>query len=83
MKKTYKIEGMTCSACSAAVERATGKLKGVVKSEVNLAAEKMTVEFDENIIDRETIFEAVAKAGYKASEDKEIRKVVIPVEGMT
>ncbi len=83
MKNTYKIEGMTCSACSAAVERATGKLKGVIKSEVNLAAEKMTVEFDESITDRETIFEAVVKAGYKASEDKEIRKVVIPVEGMT
>ncbi len=83
MKKIFKIEGMTCSACSAAVERATGKLNGVKKSEVNLAAEKMTIEFDERLINQEAIFQAVAKAGYKALEDKEIRKVAIPVEGMT
>lgn len=83
MKKTFKIEGMTCSACSAAVEKTTGKLKGVMQSEVNLAAEKMTIEFDENLINREAIFEAVSKAGYKALEDKEIRKVAIPIQGMT
>lgn len=83
MKKTFKVQGMTCSACSAAVERTTGKLKGVSKSEVNLPAEKMTIEFDENLINKEAIFEAVAKAGYKALEDKEIKKVVIPIEGMT
>lgn len=83
MKKTFKIEGMTCSACSAAVERSTSKLEGVSKSEVNLAVEKMTIEYDETKIGQKAIFEAVAKAGYRALEDKEIRKVVIPVEGMT
>lgn len=83
MKKTYKIEGMTCSACSAAVEKATGKLEGVRASSVNLAAEKMTIEFDENLIGQDEIFEAVGKAGYKALEDKEIKRVTIPVEGMT
>jgi Cu+-exporting ATPase len=83
MKKTFKIEGMTCSACSAAVERATGRLEGVSKSEVNLAVEKMIVEYDDTKIGQKAIFEAVAKAGYKALEDKEIRKVAIPIEGMT
>ncbi len=83
MKKKFRIEGMTCSACSAAVERATGKLEGVAKSEVNLATEKLTVEYDENLMGNEEIYEAVEKAGYSAFEDKETRKAVIPVEGMT
>ncbi len=83
VKKTFRVEGMTCSACSAAVERATGRLDGVSEAQVNLAAEKMTIEFDEDIINKDAIFEAVAKAGYKALDDKEIRKVAIPIEGMT
>jgi len=83
VKKTFRIDGMTCSACSAAVEKATGKLEGVAKSEVNLATGKMTIEYDENLLDQETIFGAVMKAGYRAYEDKDTRKVVIPVEGMT
>src|SRR5690554_4293958 len=37
------IEGMTCAACSRAVERALGKLEGIEKGEVNLAAERVNI----------------------------------------
>lgn len=80
MKKAYKIEGMTCAACASAVERVTKKVDGVKSSSVNLATEKLTVEFDENIKDEE-IKKAVEKAGYKVSFKKV--KETYKVEGMT
>lgn len=68
--KTFKIEGMTCASCSRAVERVTGKLKGVESSRVNLATEKLTIEYDNRIIRASNIIYAVEKAGFKAFEEK-------------
>ena len=65
MKSIYDIEGMTCSACSAAVEKAVSKLDGVNKVNVNLLTKSMVVDHDESILDR-NISRAVADAGYKA-----------------
>ncbi len=65
-KETFAISGMSCSACSAAVERAVLKLDGIKKAEVNLLANSMTVQFDENIVSEKDIINAVISAGYKA-----------------
>lgn len=67
MKTIFNISGMTCAACSRAVERVTGKLDGVSQASVNLATEKLTVIYDENITSTQDIINAVAKAGYGAS----------------
>ncbi len=48
-----------------------------------MAQEKLVVKFDESIIVLKDIEDAVYKAGYKAEEIKETRKVTIPIEGMT
>ena len=37
---TLKIEGMTCAACSARVEKALQKTDGVISASVNLTTEK-------------------------------------------
>jgi len=72
MKKKFRVEGMTCSACSAAVERAVKKLDGVASAEVNLLAKTLITEYDENIINENDIINAVTKAGYTAYDsDKE------------
>jgi Cu+-exporting ATPase len=46
MKKKYNVSGMTCSACSAAVEKSVRKLKGVNFVNVNLLLKSMEVEYD-------------------------------------
>ena len=43
MKERYHISGMTCSACSAHVEKAVSKLEGVREVSVNLLTETMEV----------------------------------------
>lgn len=58
---------MTCSACSAHVEKAVAKLEGVRKASVNLLTNTMTAEYDENAVDANVIIAAVNKAGYGAS----------------
>ncbi|WP_066716939.1 heavy metal translocating P-type ATPase [Clostridium sp. Marseille-P299] len=64
--KVFNIEGMSCASCAAAVEKATSKLSGVSKASVNLATEKLTVEFDKSQTSEKDIQKAVADAGFKA-----------------
>ncbi|GHV00842.1 copper-translocating P-type ATPase [Clostridia bacterium] len=65
MEKTYKINGMSCAACAARVEKAAVKTDGVQSASVNFATEKLTVSFDEHIAAPESIQRAIAGAGYE------------------
>lgn len=62
----YKITGMTCAACSSAVERVTRKMDGVSESSVNLTTELLTVTYDETKITPEDIIKKVDRAGFQA-----------------
>ncbi len=66
MKQRFEVTGMTCSACSAHVDKSVHKLKGVLDVAVNLLQNNMTVTFDENTITNADIIKAVAGAGYGA-----------------
>lgn len=78
MKKVkFDIQGMTCSSCSAHVERAVNKLLGVKSVNVNLLSNNMVVEYDEQKIDNTAIIKAVKNAGYSASISEE-NKAVFP-----
>lgn len=69
MKKIkYDVMGMTCSACSAHVEKAVKAINGVINVNVNLLQNSMQVEFDENTVNSTEIIKAVADAGYNAAE---------------
>ena len=67
MKERYHVSGMTCSACSAHVEKAVNKLEGVDKASVNLLTETMEVSYREDTLSSGEIIAAVEKAGYGAS----------------
>lgn len=68
---TFKVEGMTCSACANRIEKVTKKLDGVQSSVVNFATEKLTVNIDEDKIGYVKIKAAVDKAGYKLIKEEE------------
>ena len=69
-KETFDVTGMSCSACSARVERAVGKLVGADNVSVNLLTNSMQVKFDEAKISAAQIVDAVINAGYGASPKK-------------
>lgn len=60
----YNVTGMTCSACSARVEKAVSNVEGVTSCQVNLLTNSMMVD---GTADSGTIVAAVEKAGYGAS----------------
>ena len=58
------VEGMTCAACSAAVERSVKRLGGVKEASVNLATNKLKLVYDPSGVKLSEIKAAVEKAGY-------------------
>ncbi len=68
MNGKFSVTGMTCSACSAGIERVVKKLEGVRKAEVSLMGEYLTVEYDESLLSKQDIFKSVEGLGYGISE---------------
>lgn len=61
----YLVTGMSCAACSARVEKAVSKVKGVTSCSVSLLTNSMGVE---GTASPEAIIQAVQQAGYGASK---------------
>src|SRR5690348_10088495 len=61
------IAGMTCATCAKRVERALGRVPGVVGAQVNLASERAAVEGGAPL---PALIEAVTKAGYAVPETR-------------
>lgn len=66
-KEKFTITGMTCSACSARVEKAVSKVDGTKDVSVNLLTNSMQLEYDESKTNVPAIIAAVVEAGYGAS----------------
>ena len=62
----YNITGMTCAACSSAVERVTRKLPGVSESNVNLTTGILTITYDEKLLMPDDIIKKIDRAGFGA-----------------
>ena len=67
MTEKFNVTGMTCSACSAHVEKSVKKLDGVKSVNVNLLQNNMHVDFDETAVSVDDIINAVVSGGYGAS----------------
>jgi Cu+-exporting ATPase len=66
IKKTFRVEDMTCSNCAMKLESLEDTLEGV--KEINASYHKLTmvVEYDESKLTEEQIVAAVKKKGYTA-----------------
>ncbi|MBR1968497.1 MAG: cation-translocating P-type ATPase [Clostridia bacterium] len=74
MIKKFTIGGMTCSACSAGIERNVKKLNGVNSVTVSLMAKEMTVDFSPEKVSVENIIATVVKLGYTAGEYGKVKE---------
>lgn len=66
MKQTFDVTGMTCSACSARVEKAAKGVPGVSQVAVNLLKNSMDLDYDGDPATLNAIRAAVDKTGYRA-----------------
>jgi len=70
-QRTLLIEGMSCAACSARVEKALSRIDGVINANVNLSTNKALVQFYSGAVEDQALVKAVEKAGYKAQIEYE------------
>ncbi|HCQ5548336.1 TPA: copper-translocating P-type ATPase [Clostridioides difficile] len=81
--ESYKITGMTCAACAKAVERVTKKMDGVYDQSVNIATEKLKIEYDNSKVNFDDIKQVVEKAGYGIIKEESNKKIDMKIDGMT
>ena len=67
MKSKFKINGLDCANCANELERAIQKLDGIKSANINFMAQKMELEYDEDI--KEEIIIEVKKS-YKKRRAK-------------
>lgn len=65
---------MSCAACSARIDKAIRKLKGIKEVNVNLLTNSMVVSYDERILSSDKIIATVISSGYGATliEDNDV-----------
>ena len=86
---SFAVTGMTCASCVAVIEKSLSKVDGVLKANVNLATEKLSVTYDPTRITQGGITATVERAGYGAVPFKEAAgpsesgHVLLALTGMT
>ena len=65
IKKTYPVQGMSCSSCAASIQTFLSATEGVRTANVNLAGEEVLLEYDTEKISLEQIEKAVDGLGFK------------------
>lgn len=66
MKRTLRIEGMTCPHCVMAVKQELEQVEGLEVKQVEIG--KAEVEYDEALVDDQKIAEAIDEAGYQLTD---------------
>jgi len=80
-EKNFSIEGMSCAACAKAVERICKKQDGIREARVNLATEKLSIEYNEQELDFNKLEKAIEKGGFKLIYN--YKNIILNVQGMS
>jgi len=82
---TFKVEGMTCANCAQTIEKGLRKVKGIREAIVNFPLERLSVTYDDTLVDPDSIAGEVSLLGYAAIPEKKEGSGVIKfrIEGMT
>lgn len=88
VKRNLHVQGMSCAACVARVEKGLRQMPGVGSAEVNFATGRVSLEYDPTLADWETLKGRIHELGYEPVElpsepQGSIRKATLMVGGMT
>ena len=84
-KESLKVAGMSCAACAARIEKGLNRLEGVESANVNLALERVDIEYDDKLLQPEQFDEVIEKLGFRPIRERgsEENKITLKVTGMT
>ncbi len=67
MKKVeYKVTGLSCISCATSVERILRRNKGVSEVKVEGFENRVTVDYDEALVNDDTLLNQINRLGFKA-----------------
>jgi Cu+-exporting ATPase len=72
MKQIFVVEGMHCSSCAVAIEKALKRKDGIIDADLTFATEKLEVNYYEQKVNIPFIKEIVEKVGFKAYLEDEV-----------
>ncbi len=65
VKETYPVIGMSCASCVKKIETVLNKTEGVIDANVNFASEKVTIEYDDEVINMDKMADIIKSIGYE------------------
>ena len=74
VKEVIRVDGMSCAACSARIEKALKKDPGIKESYANFSNNTVSVTYDDEITDRSKISVLIIGAGYEVIEEGKERE---------
>ena len=69
VKEVIRVDGMSCAACSARIEKALRKDPGIKESYANFSNNTVSVTYDDEVTDRSKISVLIVGAGYEVIEE--------------
>lgn len=70
IKKTYQLDTLTCPSCTMKLEGMLKQTDGVKEFEVFFNSSKIKLEYDENVVDSETIKNKITRLGFEVLKGK-------------
>ncbi|MCA9811906.1 MAG: copper-translocating P-type ATPase [Nitrosarchaeum sp.] len=74
-RTALKISGIHCAGCITAIQKHMSDIEGIKECQVNLAAEKATLTYDQSKINLENIEKAIKEIGYSIVYEKFSAKI--------
>ena len=69
MQKSLKVEGMTCQHCVQIISDSLKNRAGIETVGVNIDKKEVNVEYDEEKVELEQIFNDISALGFEIAED--------------
>jgi mercuric ion transport protein len=70
LKKSYLVEGMTCSGCERTISKVVGNIEGVRTAKADLSSSTVSVEYDPQKVSIDKIKSAINGIGYKLIDER-------------
>ena len=67
MQETFNVPDVHCGHCKSAIEGALQPLAGIERAEVDVDGRQVAVGYDDSVIDRASVVQAIESAGYPVS----------------
>ncbi|MGH9942001.1 MAG: heavy-metal-associated domain-containing protein [Pyrinomonadaceae bacterium] len=71
MKSEFHIKGMHCESCAVDIRETLEATAGVRRADVTFNGKTANVEFDENVVQQQTLIKKIQDLGYNATVAQE------------